>query len=221
MSTNQPGIGPQPPSPQPRRGMSTAMKVLIIVGSVFFVLLLLCCGGFILIGRQFAKATSQDPAVVKTMTDEITQIEIPEPLKPKMSMDMKVPITNTPLMKMAVYSDDTQKNMLTLVAMGEALAGQNEEQMRVSVEQSMQKQGVGGGPRAPIENAEMSSKELQIRSKPAKFTILKGQEAGTHSPRIQVSGVFQGRSGPVMLILDADASKLTPEKVDAMLQSIR
>ena len=62
---------------------------------------------------------------------------------------------------------------------------------------------------------------MQIRGKPAKFTIRKGQEAGTHALRIQVNGVFQGHSGPVILTLDADASKLTPEKVNAMLDSIR
>ena len=101
--------------------MSTGVKVPIIVGIVFFVLAVLCCGGFFLFVRHISQGVSQDPAVVKAMTDEITQIEIPEPLKPKASMDMKVPIVNTSLMKMAVYSDDAGKSTLTLVAVGEAL----------------------------------------------------------------------------------------------------
>lgn len=62
---------------------------------------------------------------------------------------------------------------------------------------------------------------MKIRDQPAKFSIVKGQGAKSHTPRIQVNGMFQGNSGSVILILDADAEKLSPEKVDAMLDSIR
>ena len=77
MSTNQPGIGPQPPSPPPRRGTSTGVKVLLIVGIIFLVLALLCCGGIALFVHDVKKGVSQDPAIVKATTDEIAQIDIP------------------------------------------------------------------------------------------------------------------------------------------------
>ncbi len=109
MSTNQPGIGPQPPSPPPRRGMSTGVKVLLIVGIIFLLLVLLCCGGIALFVHHVTKGVSQNPVVVKATTDEIAQIEIPELLKPKTSMDMKVPLINKTLMKMAMYADDGRK----------------------------------------------------------------------------------------------------------------
>ena len=220
MSTNQPGIGPQPPSPPPPRGMSTGVKVLLIVGIIFFVLVLLCCGGLFLIGRHFAQEVSYDPVVVKATTDKIAQIEIPELLKPKASMDLKVPIVNKTIMKMATYADDTGKSTLKLAAMGDMFAGQNEAQMRASIDQSLQQQGVNNERPEQIQNGDISTKDVQIGGKTAKFTIIKGQGTTTHSPRIQVNGGFQGHSGPAMLILDADAEKLTPEKVNAMLESI-
>ncbi len=104
--------------------------------------------------------------------------------------------------------------------MGDMFAGQNEAQMRASIEQSMQQKNVNNGQREQIQNGDISTKELQIGGKTAKFTIIKGQGITTHSPRIQVNGGFQGHSGPAMLMLDADAEKLTPEKVNAMLESI-
>ena len=171
---------------------------------------------------QLKGAVSTDPNVVKATTAEIARIDIPDPLKPKMSMNMKnVPGVNKIIRQMVVYNDGTEKNILMLVAVGSAVTSENEAQMRDSINQSMQQQGVDKGQREEIQNGQISSKELTIRGKPAKFTVIKGQGVKSHTPRIQVNGIFQGDSGSVVLMLDVDAEKLGPEKIDAMLESIR
>jgi hypothetical protein len=202
--------------------MGTGAKVLLILGIIFAILIVLCCGGMgvMYYSMKSAMKISNDPAAIKALTKEIAEIDVPEPLKPQMSMNMKVPFSDKTLMKFVGYNDAPNQDTLLLVAMGDMFTGQNQEQMQQSFEQSLRQQGVNNKEREQLQDAKTSTKELQIGGKPAKFNIVKGQGVKTKSPRMQVSGVFQGRAGTVMLILDADTDKLSEKKIDAMLESI-
>ena len=216
--------GPTPPAipPQPPRKMGTGVKLLLIFGILFVVLALICCGG---IGYMFYwgnKSLIKDPAVVKETTKMIADISIPEPLKPEVpGMDMKIPVTGKTMMIMVLYADHASGSTLMLMGFGEMFQGQSEVQMQQSMEESMRKQGVNQAQREQIENGKISTKEVKINGKPAKFTITTGQGAASHKARIEVTGAFHGRCGPAILQLNADAEKITPEKVEAMLDSIR
>lgn len=221
MSMSPPEMTPEQMQPQ-KRGMSTGAKVLIALGIVFLVLFVLCCGGVFLVGylgvSYFGETISQDPAKIATVTDEITQIEIPEGLSPQMSMDMKIPFTDQRIMVMAVYADEPSNSTLVLMAMGEQFAGQNEAQMKQSAEQQLRQQGMQ---QEEVLIEESYQKEVEIRGEQATFNILKGRGAESQAARIQVTGVFRGEDGPVMLILNADATKFGEQQVIEMIDSIR
>jgi len=206
----------------PRVGMSTTAKVLIILCVVFGGLLVLCCGGMALVGYKFTsemkESMSQDPQAIAAKTEEIARIDVPAGLAPQASFDMKIPLTDQRLMVWVVYADKKSDSMLMLFAMGETLAQQNQAQMRQSIDQSLQQQNMQ---QEQITVDESYTKELEINGQPATFVIQKGTGKDSQTRRIQVSGVFQGKTGPVMLMLNVDAEKFSEEEIVKMLESIQ
>jgi len=221
MSANQPTMSPvweQPPA-KPRMGCGT--KLLIGLGIGFLLLILLCCGAGILmpfmVQSYASKSVSEDPAVVLAVTDEITQIDVPEQLRPKASFDFKIPIVGKRLMSGAVYADQQNTSVLILAALGEVFQQQDQAEIRQAIDQALQQQGIQ---REDMQIEESSLKELTIRGQSAVFSVGKGTSTESGKPRIQVIGTFEGETGPVMLILDADAEKFSEEEVIEMLESI-
>ena len=194
--------------------MGTASKLLLIFGILFVALGILCCGAFGYLAYWGKNSIVKDPAAVKATTQTIADISIPEPLVPEGGVDMKIPITGKTMMTIVAYADRALGSTLMLMGFGEMFQGQSEAQMRQQMEQSMQQQGFSQGNREQIEDGKVSTKELKINGQPAKFTITAGQGAKSHAPRINVSGVFHGRSGPAFLILEANAEKISREKVE-------
>ena len=205
----------------PRVGMSTPVKVLIILCVVFGGLAVVCCGGMAILGPMFAskmkESVSDNPQQIAAKTAEMAQIDVPAVLAPKASFDMKIPFTDQRMMLWVVYADQNSDSMLMLFAMGDMLAKQNQDQMRQSIDQSLQQQNMR---QEQITIERTSTKERQINGQPATFTIQHGKGKDSQTERIQVSGVFQGKTGPVMLMMNVDAQKIGEEEIVKMLDSI-
>ncbi len=218
-----------PEMPPKKPGMSTAAKVLIGLAIAFLLMVMLCCAGLLWFGpkiialvedtmEQLEESMSQDPAIIAEVTRKIAQIEVPEQLTPKMSMDMKIPLTDQRLMVFVIYQDQQGESALQLFAMDKATAGQNQAQMQRSSDQTFQQHaGQYGG----IQPTESYEKQVEIGGKPATFTITKGLSTVSQTPRIRVQGSFEGPYGPVILQLDADAETLPEEEIIEMLDSIK
>jgi hypothetical protein len=92
MSQGGDTFGPNPySSPDglpPKRGMSTAVKVLLILGGIFGVLAALCCGGGFYVYNRIKNSVTSDPAKVAAIQQEIMDIDIPDGLKPQGGMDI-------------------------------------------------------------------------------------------------------------------------------------
>jgi hypothetical protein len=219
MSFEPPQTPPEWSQPVRKPGMSTGVKVLIILAIVFGVLAVLCCGGIAGLVWWAKSMVSNDSAVVVATTREITDIDIPAPLKPLAKVDVKITLSGQSMMVMVVYDDKGSNSSLVLVSMGEAFGSQNQKQMRQSIDQSLQQQGMGN--REDTLVSQTSQKELTIRGEKAVFTIGQGKGANSQKPRIQVTGAFQGKKGPAMLILEADAEKIPEEEAIRMLESIK
>lgn len=206
-----------------KQGMSTGAKVLLILGIVFLVCLLLCCGGGIvlsLMASKYAKnAVSQDPAVIAQRQSEIVDLEIPESFKPQVSMDMKVPMTGQPFMMFVTYTGPSAGDMITLVGIGEFLAGQSEEQIRLQMEQSLRQQGLGS--QDTTGQWEVKEKELTIAGKPTKFTFRVAKDEQGEPKRFEASGMVTGKRGPVLVTISAAPETLSEEQIDKILQSIK
>jgi hypothetical protein len=220
MSMTPPEMSSEVAPPPPKPGMSGGAKLLIVLGIVLGILVLLCCGGLIGTAYYFStKVISSDPAVVAAKTGEITQIEIPAGLKPQMSFDMKVPFSGQRMMLWTVYLDEATDSTLVLFAFGEGTAPPNADQMQRQMDQSLRQQGMGQQEKITIK--ETDKKQVEIRGQPVTFTISKGVGEKSGSPRIQVTGVFQGKTGPAMLMFNADAEKYSEEEIGKMLESIK
>jgi len=224
MSTQEPYVDPNEMHIQPQKqGMSNSTKTLLIVGIIFGILILLCCGGLvgggIFMGSYFKDAMSNDPVVIAARTAEFAEIEIPSQLAPVMSLNMTIPLSNDPLMVWVIYADEPSNSILMMASLGPMMAQQGEEDIRRQLEDSMRQQGVSAG--AGVDEWEESVKEIEIRGETVPFSFKVGKNTDTQAQRIEVSGMFEGQSGPVMLILSADAEVIGEEAVVEMLESIK
>jgi hypothetical protein len=222
MSSYPPPGNPYQPAPMqpPRQGIGCGVKILIALG-ICFVVLVLICAGVIGYGVYYAKhAIVQDPAKVEAMTADMTRIDVPPPLKPTMGMTLNVPFSSKTVATAVFYADPPSHSVLMLMAAGDAFEGKDQAQMQQSFEQSFRQQGARGeGEQTIVQQTRQEN--LTIRGQKATFTIGTGVGSQSKKPRIQVQGSFQGNKGTVALMLDADASKISEEKAEQMLKSIR
>ena len=224
MSTQEPNFDPNVMHIQPpKKGMSGGMKALLIVGIIFGLLILLCCGGLVGFGiymRSYVSdAMSQDPIVIAERTARFVEMEIPPQLSPMMSFDMTIPFSDEALMVWVVYADEPSGSTLMMASLGPMMAQQNQDDVRQQLEQSMRQQGVAAGEGA--DEWEGSVKEIEVRGEPVAFDFSVGKNTDTGAQRIEVSGMFEGKSGPVMLIVSADAEVIDEEAVVEMIESIK
>ncbi len=216
--SNSYDTSPDGMQPVQKKGMSTGVKVLLVLGIVFGCLGLLCCGGMVMVGMWAKGLVSEDPVVVAQVTDDIVGIDIPDQLKPAVSVDAKVPFSGQQLMRVTVHADEETGSALVLVGLGQMMVNQDQEEMRRSIDTQLQGQQVEGQEDIMIESSYI--KELEINGERAEFKISKGTGRQTQTPRIQVVGVFQGKTGPVMLMFNGHADKFSEEQIIEMLESI-
>jgi hypothetical protein len=208
-----PEFEPQPP----RQGMGCGTKVLIALGIAFALALLLCCGIVGYFVYYVKSSLVEDPAEVAAMTDEITQIDIPQPLRPTGGGKFKIPFTSKVIATAVFYADQPSGSMLMLMAMGDAF----DENGRAQIEQSFRQQSGQKQEGEQLIVTDTQRKELTIRGEPAAFTITSGVGEKSRTPRMRVQGTFRGKTGPVMLVSDMDANTFGQEGVAKLLESIK
>jgi hypothetical protein len=201
-----------------RPGMSSAAKVLLGLGIGCGVLVLLCCGGFIFTGVYFTRsiqhAMSQDPDTIRRVADGIVAIEVPEELKPEISIDYTMPILDRKMMSLAVFTSEQERSALVLFELASDL-GDFEEQFR----QSMRESGRDRWKEVRLEESETF--EAEINSEPAEFKVGKGKREKSGEEVWQAVGAFAGKGGAAMLFLQLDAEEFTKDDAMAILKSMK
>lgn len=200
----------------PRKaGMSSGKKALIILLSIFGGLLLLCCGGVVYVVSKIKNSASGDPAVVKQVTQEIVTIDIPVEYRPIQSVEMDLPII--PKIKMAVYQGATESTSLVLMEIN--VPAEDIEAQQDEMRNNMKEQGRGG---VELENVEkLPLTEVTIQGQKVPFQFTKGNDPNTGKKIIQVQGVFKGKNGMIMLMLQVPEADYKRENIDKMLKSIK
>jgi len=219
MSMSQSDMNANWEQPPAKAGMGCGAKLLILLGVLFLLLLVLCCGGMLVSGWYFGNSVSEDPDEIIALTQEIVDIEIPGELRPQLSFDMKVPFSGQEVMKWAVYADETTASFLVLASFGEALQGQDEEALADQIEQSLRQQGLAS--EQNVRDWERSTREIEVRGEPVSFDFATGEDADTGTRRIEVTGIFEGAGGPVLISFSGDAEKFPEETIVEMIESIR
>lgn len=200
------------PEPPRKQGMSTGVKVLLILLCIGGVFALLCCGGVVYFAYSFRNAMSEDPVVVKEVTKTIADIDIPPNFEPAVSMDINV---FTVKMRFVVYQTKNKSGTLMLMEM--AVANASEEDMR----QSMNERGQGQNMKK-LQINKTETKTFKVRGKDVPFTFAEAVDKKTKTEYEQVSGKFPGKdNGVVMLVLQVPKKDYNEDQVIKMIKSIK
>jgi hypothetical protein len=215
--------------PQPKKGMSSTSKVLIILGSIGGLCLLACCGGgaFLFYRLKDNFAMSSDPAVVKKSTEEIVLIDVPSDFTPTQSMKISMMGVS---MKWAIYTkgggNDSmmmlmEMNQPGMAAQGGVGAKQQRDQMLQAMRQQQAQQGGAGQFNTEINEQSVKSRKFKINGETVEFDFIKGTRPNGGDVH-QVVGVFPSRGGGVvMLMLIVPADGYDEESIVTMIKSIR
>jgi hypothetical protein len=169
-----------------------------------------------------ASSTSQQPAEVQKISDEIIAIRVPAPLEPVGGGRYEVPIIGKSLGQGAVYSDKNHKSVLILASIGDAFGPQIKEQILQGMEsgQSQPRSANKDQNHEDLKDAKTTKRERTIQGEKAVFNITEGTGVQSGKKKIRVHGEFQGKTGPAVFILEAEEDTLPREKVEKMIDSM-
>ena len=71
-----------------------------------------------------------------------------------------------------------------------------------------------------IEAKQSEVRKLTVRGAEAEFEIVTGEDRASTTKMRQVTGMFRGQEGNVLLILQAEVEQLTEDAIDALFVSL-
>lgn len=207
-----------PVGPPVKRGMSTAAKVLLILGCLVGLGVLGCCGVSFYFGYKMKDAFTQDPVKIRERTQAIVEISIPEVLIPDRAMEL------LGIMQLVGYGakGDQAYGHLIMVEMSKTLVP-NEQQARVQLsgQAEQQMQQLAGSKRASGIPKPRDPIKVNIRGKDVHFDIADYPGSNGGPEMIKVSGLFEGKKGYCQLLMEVSRPLLTDQQIETMLKSIK
>lgn len=199
-----------------KEGMSTGMKVLIIllcVGGGFGVI---CCGGMFYIGSKAADMVVQAPEKVIALTKEIVEIEIPEEsFSAKMGMNFDMFGVS---MKMVAYESSPSGGALMLMEMDVPNSGSPEQQATEMRNAMRQQQGVN---QKQLNVGETETKTFTIRGEEIEFQFADAEDPNSKAAFKQITGVFSGKGGTALLLIQVPKESYDEERTVKIIESIK
>lgn len=214
------------PNALPPRPKSSGTKWLLGCGLGCGVFMLLCCGvgvyGVYSMQSYFEDSFIKDPVIAKQKSDEIAKIDLPDSFEPLGFLELRLPIVDIEFVKMGVWGTDElggEGHDLCIIAEfnGDMMGEHDMSEMSDSIEQSMQQQGQGQGDVIVDERSQLN---VKIRDQDVQFQIAKGHLEKTNEPVWQAIGVFQGETGPVLVMLVVRQENMSEEELHRVLESI-
>lgn len=204
-------INPNWPEEKPKKaGMSTTAKVFLWLGGGFVVLGLLCCG---VVGYFFYGRFSQDPKVIAQRAQEMVDWSVPPEFTPVVYMNLM------PIMSMAIYERQPPQGGLVLCEFGPSVAGQDKKQLEAEMKTKLREQGQQGAKDLQVEDEQTHT--FTIRGKEVDFEFAKAKDAESGAEMWQVTGIFDGKAGPVFLMLQVPRDQYTEEQLKEMIGAIK
>ncbi len=205
--------------PQPRTGMSTAVKVLIgllVAGGLFIVV---CCGVGIYF---FSRASVTTPEGVRELTNEIIQIDVPDQFPPQFGVRLN--FFGMGGMKAVIYADDPNDpsgSQLVILELSVPDSGDDQltkEELGRQLEQ--QGQAEQFQPK-DLQDATIETRMLKVQGKEVEFEFIKGKSPDTGTVMHQVTGSFPNDNGIVVLAVQVPEDEYDEEVILKMIESIR
>lgn len=203
---------PEEFSAPPKQGMSTGVKVLLILMGFGGLCLILCCGGiYWAIQKAEFKMTEKKEDIIG-IQKEITEISIPESFKPQAGVSMNMLGTSV---RMAIYEAKSRQGALVLMSLAIPNDGMvdMEQEFRKSMKQQNQNQ-------RELTITKTEEREFTINGQKVNFDFSEGTDKN-NTKFHQVQGVFAGNKGPAFFFLQIAADKYDDAEVMKMIESIK
>ncbi len=231
----QPGY-PQPgypqggyPPEQPRSGCGGCLGKIFIFLGVIFLLLLITCGGLAYYLQSWLKSSAtESPAEVQGIGDEIISMQVPAQFVPVGGGRFK--LFGKELGQGAIYADKIHKqdngyhSTLIIASFSDSFGPQFKDQLLKGLEagqsQSQTRPDDKENRTEALKDEKTSEITRTIGGQDAKFKITEGVGTRSGKAKIRVQGVFQGKTGSAVLILDADKETLSKDDVEKMIKSM-
>jgi hypothetical protein len=217
MSTAQqvPGANFTPPEP-PRSGCFG--KLVKGLGCGCAIVILLCCGGGVGSFYWLTKSVNQDPDQVKAVTQEIATIDIPASLVAKRVVNLKVPLIGKLVAKGVVY-EDAETNTILVLGTGLLCRPDMPEQSRTQIENAIEQMAMGSRYEEMVVVGS-ETKPLKVKGEEASFRFTSGTGAKTHTNRIEVLGLFNGKQGKSLFLFLGSKDKYPEATLTKLIESI-
>lgn len=196
---------------EPRRRMSTGMKVFLVFLGLGGLLMLVCCGGAFWFATRLQDSMTDDPAEIAVIRDGIAPVAVPDGFTPKMGMNLS--LFGAFQMQMAGYGGPDE-NFLLLMQM-EADGRQDQEIRKQFRLQAAQHSDVE---EFRIESSE--TRTFEINGEECDFMFARGTLADSGQPFRQVTGVFPGKNGVAFLIYQVAEEEWDESAAEAIVLSL-
>lgn len=203
---------PEEFSAPPKNGMSTGVKVLLVLSGAGLLCMLLCCGGLFYVAKQADfKMTEKKEEIIEIQND-ITDITIPDSFKPQAGMSVNVVGTR---IRMAIYEEENKQGALILMSLGMLDDGMvdMEQEFRKSLKQQNQNQ-------RELNITKEEQREFTIKEQKVKFNFAEGTDKNGKEFH-QITGVFSGNNGAAFLFLQVASENYNEEEIVKMIESIK
>jgi hypothetical protein len=201
-------FGQEPPA-RPR-GMSTAVKILLILVGGSVIGMLVCCG----VGYYFvSNAFNMDPVKVQQMADDIATMDVPDYWTPFMSMHLAG-------VRMAFFNGKSELGILVLLdaAQGRMMGREEfEREMRRNVDEKMNRPGR----LEPTIELEERREQFLIRGEPVQLLVRVSEGAQTGRTYNEVSGSFDGNKNLAFVYVKVPQDEFSEDEIRQMIESIR
>jgi hypothetical protein len=196
--------------------MSRNMK--IVLGVVAVVLLIGCAGvlGVTFLGARML-GQAMDPAQVEEVAHQITDYTLPAGYKPIMGlpiMGVKMVMFGPSDMAVTSGSNIAEPGAGMVIMLMQAPAGADADAMREQMSQRMGSQA-GGGNLTPT-----GTMDATIRGEAVKLQVSEGASRTGQQLRA-VSGAFEGKGGPAMLMIMGNPESWDDAAVQSFLSSMK
>jgi hypothetical protein len=199
-----------------KSGMSGGMKAFLIIAAVVGACGLLCCGvgGYFFYSVAHGMKQSTVPAEINAAKDQIATIKLPAGFEPESMFQMDNFLM---LMTAVQYHNPPVHGQISLIEMKLKMGGspqQNQAQMRAQMSQQ------GLGKRKDLSNSKSEKKIVKVKGRDCDFEFTQGVDPSDKRNYRQVSGVFDGNRGPVLILIEMDEAAYKADAIVNMLEGI-
>ena len=199
-------VGQLPPRRSRLAWWLTAFGVLAATSMVS------CCVGWIGLAMVFGPAQTKVPGEVEAIAQRMASLKLPPQFQPTWGWSADNSLF---WFQVARFDHSEKRGVLLIGELHVRPMANPQEQMQLR-----QLIGVSSHDLRLIVAKQSEVRKLTVRGAEAEFEIVTGEDRASTTKMRQVTGMFRGQEGTVLLILQAEVEQLTDDAIDALFVSL-